>query len=199
MLTLLELKRSRRATAHLLEEEALISWWAEHPVSLPINTSGGTIQRAGGGVRWVIKPAGRPPVKHEPRNKRMREVEWEGEEGRSRSDVASLTMVGGVDASLSVIGTIALSRPPQTSGQSGNAAISLLFKFSAAKNLKQASVYDLRPSLSPSLPLVNSSSGLWTKLCFLFFYSGLIILTTGTRPSDKEPVPLKLDIQTMMT
>ena len=32
------------ATLNVLKEEALISWWAEHPVSLPINTYRGTIQ-----------------------------------------------------------------------------------------------------------------------------------------------------------
>lgn len=66
MLTLLELKRSHRTRAHLLGGETLISWWAEHPVGLPINTSRDTIQRGGRGGEAVIKLICRPPVKYKP-------------------------------------------------------------------------------------------------------------------------------------
>ena len=82
MLTLLELKRSQWAMAHILGEETLISWWAEHPVSLPINTSGGTIQVGvgrGEGVSRVIKPTCRPLSQIQTTEQWIREV---GKEGR---------------------------------------------------------------------------------------------------------------------
>lgn len=44
----------------------MISWWAEHPVGLPINTSRDTIQREGGRDKVVIKLICRPPVKYKP-------------------------------------------------------------------------------------------------------------------------------------
>lgn len=65
MLTLKELKRSQQARAHLLQV-TLISWWAEHPVSLPINASMRYNSVGLGGGRWVVKLTCGPPVKYKP-------------------------------------------------------------------------------------------------------------------------------------
>lgn len=67
MLTLKELKRSQQARAHLLQV-TLISWWAEHPVSLPINASMRYNSVGLGGGRWVVKLTCGPPVKYKPQH-----------------------------------------------------------------------------------------------------------------------------------
>lgn len=120
MLTLLELKRSQRATAHWLEEETLISWWAEHPVGLPINTSGGTIEGNGEGRSGDKKKKKkrsadpRPNTNHRIASKGSGVGGWRGIE--SLSSGPPLTMVGGVDTSLSVVGLYLCLTSPDLRG-----------------------------------------------------------------------------------
>lgn len=90
-----------------LFEGTLISWWAEHPVGLPLNTSEGDNSEGWGRGEEGDKSDLQTPGQTETTEDAVNEGSG-GEEGRSGSDVAPMTMVGGFDTSLLVTGRICL-------------------------------------------------------------------------------------------
>lgn len=134
-----------------------------------------------------------PPVKYRPQNSEQRK--WSRRVKRAAvTHLAPLTMEGGVDTSLSVIGSVCLTSSDPRGWLSSNVTVLVLFRLflpRTAANLKQASISDLSPpSSSPSLASASFMQALeQNHVFFLFFFSGYPVHSSHSGIAVKELGP----------